>query len=175
MPAIDLLGKRFGRLIVRARNDSSPAGQARWLCDCDCGNQTTVASQGLRRIEGPTRSCGCLKREVIFPNGRKIAREANTRHGHGGRQNRTPTYRSWYAMIARCTNQNFKQFKDYGGRGITVCERWRQSFEAFLADMGDRPQGQTLDRVNGDGNYEPTNCRWATRSEQDKNRRPRIG
>lgn len=83
----------------------------------------------------------------------------------------TPTYRSWRAMLARCSDSKHRQFKDYGGRGIQVCEAWRGSFETFFADMGERPDGRTLDRINNDDNYEPGNCRWATRTEQNRNKR----
>jgi len=169
---IDLTGQRFGRLIVRCEDGRSAAGQVRWLCDCDCGNQVTVNSQGLRRTEGPTRSCGCFKRETIFPKGRKIGNEANTRHGHATRRNGvTRAYSIWRGMIRRC--EYYRAFKNYGGRGITVCDRWRQDFAAFLSDMGEPPVGYTLDRINNDGNYEPGNCRWATRKEQCSNQRPR--
>lgn len=97
---------------------------------------------------------------------------ANGRYSHG--MNGTPTYRSWQAMLTRCTNSNRAQFKDYGGRGIKVCERWLK-FENFLADMGERPDGTTLDRFpNKDGDYEPGNCRWASRVEQNRNTRSNL-
>lgn len=96
--------------------------------------------------------------------------KGNYRHGHGRNGNKTPTYRSWNAMLCRCTHPTNKMYHAYGGRGITVCERW-MTFANFLADMGERPAGLTLDRINNDGNYEPDNCKWATRSEQNSNTR----
>src|SRR2546427_1038477 len=104
-----------------------------------------------------------------------------TKHGHcgqrvsGRQQPPSPTYRSWYSLTARCTNPNTPDYPRYGGRGITVCERWREDFRNFLADMGERPAGTSIDRINNDGNYEPGNCRWATRSGQMRNRRDVSG
>lgn len=150
-----LVGRAFGRLLVLSRGENK--GQhTTYLCACECGQQVTVRAQSLRR--GETTSCGCLRRE----------RQAALRTTHG--RYATPTYRSWASMIARCTNKKHRQFHDYGGRGITVCERWK-SFINFLADMGERPAERTLDRVDPDGNYEPGNCRWATALEQRHNRR----
>lgn len=164
---INLIGQRFGRLLVRGEIGASRAG-IRWLCDCDCGGHIAATIGHLRNS---TRSCGCLKREkleLLAP----VRLRSNLRHGNAGRGKKTRTYHSWEAMIQRCTNPNTKAYKHYGGRGITICASWRESFEAFLTDMGERPAGTTLDRRENDGDYEKDNCRWATKEQQITNRRP---
>jgi hypothetical protein len=156
--SIDISGQRFGRLVALSLY-SAKTSPRKWLCRCDCGKEKIVRGELLR--DGRARSCGCLKSDVL--------REIKTKHGHGGQHNQSPTYVSWYAMLARC--RNIKR-ANYGGRGITVTERWH-TFEHFLADMGERPLGTTLDRIDNDGHYEPGNCRWATPKEQSANQRPR--
>jgi len=162
---MDLIEQRFSRLVVKARVENKGT-KAAWICDCDCGSTTVVVSCALK--SGKTRSCGCLQRE------KQSARvtKRNTIHGHNkaGTGNQSRTWTSWSSMKKRCTMQSHISYPDYGGRGISFCERW-ETFTNFLADMGERPEGKTLDRIDVNGNYEPNNCRWATLSEQQQNKR----
>lgn len=158
MNFLDRTGLRYGRLLVTGsyeRRKVCGATRIFWACQCDCGK--SVAIMGLLLGNGNTRSCGCLKLDLA------------TTHD----MSHTPEYRTWAGMIQRCTNPKTKRFPDYGGRGIKICDRWLV-FENFYADMGDRPSsGHSLDRYpDNDGNYEPGNCRWATRSQQQLNKRP---
>lgn len=150
-----VVGVRFGRLVVTQANGRE------LVCACDCGVTFTADRSNVR--SGGTRSCGCLAVETARANGK-----TTTTHGHAGR--RSPEYSSWSAMITRCLNPRAPNFAEYGGRGITVCDRWR-NFALFLDDMGPRPRGKTLDRIDGSRGYEPGNCRWATGREQQENRR----
>lgn len=155
----NIAGMRFGRLTALAACSNVESMAAKWLCSCNCGKEKTVDSYGLR--SGRVRSCGCLKKEH--------AGHLNRKHG----MSTSPTYMSWKSMIGRCQRAVTNSYRSYGGRGISICERWH-TFEAFLADMGERPIGTSLDRINCDGNYEPSNCRWATAKEQAQNKRKRI-
>lgn len=156
---IDISNKRFGRLIVFSREDNDCSGNVYWLCECDCGQQTIVRSCSLRN--GDTRSCGCLKKEKTII--------IKTTHGHTKNKKSSRTYNSWNTMIQRCTNPGNTHYHSYGGRGIVVCSRWMK-FESFLEDMGDRPKGHQIDRIDNDGNYCLENCSWVTPKVNSRNK-----
>ncbi len=157
---LDIVNKRFERLIVIRFSHVSDSRRTYWFVKCDCGNTKIVRGTSLR--SGNTKSCGCLQKEVTI-------KRIQT-HGLAG----TPTYKSWWEMVNRCLDKNVRKYKDYAGRGIKVCDRWLESFENFLADMGERPESKTLDRINNDGNYELLNCRWSTLREQQNNTRANV-
>ena len=150
----DLTGRRFGKLVVEAKASSrqSLAGTPKvyWRCRCDCGGTIEVWASSLTRKKRATHSCGCIRVH---------------------RQSKTTTFSSWSSMINRCTNPAAHQYRWYGGRGISVHPPWLEDYRNFLRDMGERPAGCTLDRVDPNGNYEPGNCRWADSATQGKNRR----
>lgn len=168
--AIDITGQRFSRLVARGPVERRypPCGTSYvlWYCDCDCNGHTLTTSGKLRY--GYTTSCGCYSAEQMAEGLRK--------HGHA-RPNKgfSPEYTIWASMVDRCRPANAQNYKDYAGRGITVCERWAKDFLAFYADMGPRPSPKhSIDRINNDGNYEPDNCRWATPIEQGNNKRTNV-
>lgn len=169
MSLIDLRGKCFGRLVVKSRAADQPVGtQGRvkptWNCECDCGAQTVVHGEHLR--SGHTTSCGCFKAERI--------RESRTTHGDCSEGKISREWSTWANMKNRCYNSSEPAYKNYGGRGIRICDRWLGSFENFLADMGRAPLGTTIERNNVNRGYEPSNCRWATPLEQARNKRNTI-
>lgn len=150
------VGKRFGRLVVAARAPNDRQGKAMWVCHCDCGGEKTI--RGYDLTGGRVKSCRCFHRELVLSHGLSRTRE----------------YRVWIDMIRRCENPKNKSYANYGGRGITVCERWRL-FEHFIADMGSRPSSKhQIDRKNNDLGYEPNNCQWATTKQQARNKRKTI-
>ena len=153
---IDLIGRRFGRLVVVLRAESSTSGKARWKCQCDCGGVSYVASRSLRA--GVTKSCGCLRRETSADN--------NRTHG----MSRQLAYGVWNGMLQRCRNKNNQAYDRYGRRGIDVCSSW-ESFATFFQDMGPAPPGTSIDRIDNNQGYRPDNCRWATVTEQNRNHR----
>lgn len=158
---LDLTNKKFGRLTA-LKFSHKVKNYLMWECLCECGKVIFTASSWLS--SGNTKSCGCYCRDqTVLSNS---TTHPSRTHGMKG----TPTYNSWCSMKQRCNYKKNISYPWYGGRGISVCERW-QVFENFLADMGERPKGHQLDRINGDGNYEPENCRWVSPIENSRNRK----
>lgn len=158
MRLIDRTGERYGRLVVaeRAANAANVKDtNARWLCVCDCGKTAVAYGQDLKR--GKVVSCGCWNAEK------------RVKHGMA----RTHINAVWRQMLDRCRNENNRAYKNYGGRGIKVCQQWHE-FENFLADMGHRPEGYQIDRIDNEGDYEPGNCQWATAKQQQNNKRTSL-
>jgi len=169
---IDRSGQRVGRLLLIEKASTRIRGSIAYIAKCDCGAE--IVRPGSDLIEGKTTSCGCLQAERASEANRK-----RTKHGHarqdetGTKRLTTPEYRTWKAMKERCRNENAPNYHLYGGRGISICDRWLgdNGFLNFLTDMGPRPEGMTLDRIYVDGDYEPANCKWSTAKEQAQNRR----
>ncbi len=153
----NLLHKKYGKLTVIKRDylfrkDGSKTADAAWLCLCDCGKNKVIRGSSL--ISGKTKTCGCSTTDAV------------TTHG----MSKTRTYSTWRSMRERCLSETNKSFHRYGGRGITVCDRWVKNFKTFVLDMGEKPTGMSLERINNDKGYSPDNCRWATKREQDRNK-----
>lgn len=169
--AVEIQGKKFGRWTVIRREENNARNRTVWLCKCDCGTERKVLGSVLKN--GRSRSCGCLTVDVFV--------KRNTKHG----QYKRSEYKTWQAMKTRCCNPKSEAFKEWGGRGISICEHWINNFSNFLADMGTRPSLEySIDRIDNDKNYScghceqclangwTANCRWSTRLEQNTNRRP---
>lgn len=161
---IDIIGRQFGRLIAVEYAGKNEFARSQWLCKCECGGEKVVYLRSL--LSGDTKSCGCLQRELASQR----AASTNKKNAKHGMVN-IPEYRVWGMMIQRCTNPNNKNYKDYGGRGITVSEEWLD-FKNFIKDMGRRPNNKlTIERVDNDKGYSRDNCKWDTRKVQRANQR----
>lgn len=165
MNKLNLQGQRFGRLVALRSLSKFKGDRYRvfWVCLCDCGNTCEVESYNLRH---QTKSCGCIHKEAIS--------KVNYKHGGSIGYKECKEYGAWQGAKSRCFNKNDHKYKAYGARGITMCDKWKNDYSAFLQDMGRCPDGFSLDRINVDGNYEPSNCRWADIYTQSNNKRNHV-
>lgn len=171
---LNLVGQRYGRLVVVREGPRAACGVIRWHCVCDCGGVSLSSTGNLRKKSGGAKSCGCLQKERTAKAGTKDYRFGTPRAD-------LSLLLIWRAMKQRCSSPRCKSYHNYGGRGITVCDRWpigengMTGFECFVQDMGPKPSPEhSIDRIDNDGNYEPRNCRWATSSEQKRNQRRNL-
>ncbi len=166
MKPLDIAGKKYGRISVIKKTGTSSNGKVLWECQCDCGK--IIFCDGTRLKSGHTSSCGCLKRDYMKNPVAAIS------HGNSRGGKRSREYTAWKNMRNRCQNPNVNCYHNYGGRGISVCDRWNNSFELFLSDMGKCPPGYSIERKENNGNYEPLNCHWASGTVQARNRRTNV-
>lgn len=166
MKKLNLVGLKFGKLTVLSElKERNPHGKVLFHCKCDCGNEVNVIGSKLKN--GWSKSCSCLQKETVSER----SKIDNKKHGY----HKTSIYNTYYAMISRCYNENNESYNNYGGRGIKVCDRWLNSFENFLSDMGEKPtNNHSIDRINVNGNYEPSNCRWADKFQQENNKTTNV-